>query len=454
MVYAMQIKTKKCGDVKLNTRRMKILLILIVCLCLSIPVYSSSLLKVGSMGEEVREIQRVLYSIKLIEDSPDGIFGSRTREAVMELQRILGLAVDGMVGEETRDALMRANGEVTPLPLLREGEEAPEVLLLQSRLMELGLFRGGITGHYNSTLLEAVRAFQREMGLVVDGVVGEQTWTALMESEIVTTTTEARSILRSGDRGEQVRLLQTKLAELNFYRGPIDGHFGLQTEMGLKQAQRHFGIEADGIAGPATWSAFEQEEKNLQNSYSVQRGDTLWSLARRWDTTIEEIVQLNSLSNSYEIREGESLLVPGSYSARKRAIKDLHWNEVNLLFPVNSTVTLTDVETGLSFRVQRLFGSFHADVEPLTAQDTAILRTIYGGEWSWERRAVIVHLEDTLVAGSINGFPHDSQSIYNNNFNGHICLHFRGSRLHNSGHPDSDHQQEIQMAARQVWPLH
>lgn len=439
------------------------IILVIGCLLLSLPVSSSSLLRTGDRGEDIKEIQSMLYHLGLLENTPDGIFGPLTEQAIKEYQELVGIVVDGIVGEETKEFLERSTGLFNPLPLLRAGESSPEVLYLQADLKERGLING-LTGQMDPSTIEGVRVFQERMDLDVDGIVGPATWEALKREDTRVEEVEEREerervetveskLLREGDRGPMVRTLQQRLHDLQFYNGPIDGHFGVQTRLAVKLAQQFYGLSVDGIMGPATWSAIEGAEKNLPETYTVQRGDTLWNLAQRWGTSVEEIQRLNSLSNQNQIREGHSLYVPGHYQVEKRRVEDLHWNEVNLLFPVNTTAIITDVATGLSLKVQRLFGSYHADIEPLTAQDTAILRQIYNGEWSWERRAVIVHLGDVLVAGSINGFPHDSQSIYHNNFNGHICLHFRGSRLHNSGHPDSDHQQEIQFAARQVWPL-
>lgn len=452
-----------------------VIVIVLGSLLLALPTCASALLKIGARGEEVRDVQSMLYQLGLLQDNPDGIYGSITKGAVEEYQRLLGLVADGIVGEETKEALEKSAGRANPFPLLKSGERSPEVIYLQAHLLERGLV-SNLTGSMDTSTIEAVKEFQRENSLLVDGIVGPATWNAIAREEeraeiveIVEVVEVAeriqereegqeaievtREILRSGDKGPMVAALQQRLKSLHFYHGPINGHYGLQTTLAVKLTQQFYGLVVDGIMGPATWSAIEGAEKNLPQRYIVQRGDTIWGLTRRWQTTIDELQRINSITNINQIREGDSLFIPGTYQVEKKAVRDIHWNEVNTLFPVNTTAIITDVESGLSFRVKRLFGSYHADIEPLTANDTEILRAIYNGQWSWERRAVIAHLGSVSVAGSINGFPHDSQSIYTNNFNGHICLHFRGSRLHNSGHPDYDHQQEIQLAARQMWPL-
>ena len=61
-------------------------------------------------------------------------------------------------------------------------------------------------------------------------------------------------VLRQGDRGWAVRVLQQQLKALGFDPGPIDGIFGPRTEAAVKAFQRAVGIAVDGVVGPVTWS--------------------------------------------------------------------------------------------------------------------------------------------------------------------------------------------------------
>ena len=66
---------------------------------------------------------------------------------------------------------------------------------------------------------------------------------------------------RLGSQGEEVSKIQTRLKELGYYRGPIDGDFGGGTASAVKSFQQAKGSAIDGIVGPATWKAlFPQEE--------------------------------------------------------------------------------------------------------------------------------------------------------------------------------------------------
>lgn len=127
-------------------------------------------------------------------------------------------------------------------------------------------------------------------------------------------------------------------------------------------------------------------------------------------------------------------------------IKMLQWEEVNEILPRYSKFTVVDLETGMRFRVQRRAGSNHADVQPLTSKDTAIMKKIYNGKWSWKRRAIIVISEDGKIAASMHGMPHGGGAL-KNNFPGHFCIHFYGSTTHRTNFMDLSHKLMILKSA-------
>lgn len=129
----------------------------------------------------------------------------------------------------------------------------------------------------------------------------------------------------------------------------------------------------------------------------------------------------------------------------------LKWEEVDRLFPRYSYATVTDVETGLQFRVQRRAGKYHADVQPLTANDAYIMKNIYSGRWSWKRKAIILQLDNNRrIAASMNGMPHGGGTISGNKFKGHFCIHFRNSKTHSTRKINMDHQIMVWKAAGKV----
>ncbi|UAC49891.1 hypothetical protein K6959_09060 [Bacillus aquiflavi] len=127
-------------------------------------------------------------------------------------------------------------------------------------------------------------------------------------------------------------------------------------------------------------------------------------------------------------------------------IELLSWEEVNKLLPKKSIFTVIDVDSGMKFRVQRRAGSQHADVQPLTATDTKIMKKIYNGKWSWKRRAIIVMHNDRWIAASMHGMPHGAGAL-NNQFPGHFCIHFLGSTTHQSDNIDLAHKLMVLKAA-------
>ncbi|WCR28703.1 hypothetical protein L3476_08235 [Paenibacillus thiaminolyticus] len=125
------------------------------------------------------------------------------------------------------------------------------------------------------------------------------------------------------------------------------------------------------------------------------------------------------------------------------------WNEVKQLVPRKSTFSIIDLEKGLSFRVQRRAGSRHADVQPLTKEDTKIMKQIYDNQWSWKRKAILVVTDKHKIAASMNGMPHGGDGIPGNGFSGHFCVHFLDSSTHRSANPDLFHQLMVYTASGQ-----
>jgi hypothetical protein len=144
-------------------------------------------------------------------------------------------------------------------------------------------------------------------------------------------------------------------------------------------------------------------------------------------------------------RDGQTIDAPRpSFS-----VEILPWETVKELIPNKSYFTIIDVQTGLSFDVQRRAGSKHADVQPLTREDTKVMKKIYRGTWSWDRRAILVQYKDRLIPGSMNGMPHGAGALQNG-FPGHFCVHFYGSTTHKTPTPDFAHKLMILRAGGEL----
>lgn len=127
-------------------------------------------------------------------------------------------------------------------------------------------------------------------------------------------------------------------------------------------------------------------------------------------------------------------------------IEVMPWEQANKFMPKYTKFTVMDTETGLRFKVQRRAGSNHADVQPITKDDTAIMKKIYNGKWSWKRRAIIVQYKDKWIAASMHGMPHGGGALQNN-FPGHFCIHFYGSTTHRTNEMDLSHKLMVLKAA-------
>lgn len=149
--------------------------------------------------------------------------------------------------------------------LFRRGDRGPAVAEIRSRLATLGLVDADPGNEeFDEDLDRAVRAFQQQRGLSVDGIVGVNTYRTLEEAR-----------WRLGDRlltfvagnilaGDDVHALQQRLLDLGFKVGKIDGRFGHRTEQAVRDFQRNIGVPADGTCGPATLKALSRLTPRVQ----------------------------------------------------------------------------------------------------------------------------------------------------------------------------------------------
>ncbi len=138
----------------------------------------SRTLKLGLSGEDVRKLQDALTQLGYNPGAIDGIFGSQTQAAVRTFQRDKGLVQDGIVGPATAAALNRA----LVLPAyLKLGSRGPEVNVLQGFLQQFGYDPGPIDGIFGPKTRESVISFQRDYGLLPNGIAGPQTWDVIYE---------------------------------------------------------------------------------------------------------------------------------------------------------------------------------------------------------------------------------------------------------------------------------
>ena len=166
---------------------------------------------------------------------------------------------------------------------LRYGSSGGQVLAMQQALTNLGYDTKGVDGKFGRGTEDAVKRFQKSLGLVADGLAGNQTLTALYGAagspdsgapEATQTPTAAPaptsngsasgslSTLRYGSKGDAVRTMQEALVKLGYAPGAADGKFGRGTENAVKQFQRSNGLVADGLAGSKTLTLLYSQAGN------------------------------------------------------------------------------------------------------------------------------------------------------------------------------------------------
>ncbi|MEX1071941.1 MAG: peptidoglycan-binding protein [Anaerolineales bacterium] len=135
--------------------------------------------------------------------------------------------------------------EVPDWPLFRQGDEGPEVFAIQHLLRSHG-YNLAVDGNFGPQTRQQVHAFQVDEGLGADGIVGPQTWGALIDTEL----------LNQGDSGQAVRALQVLLRDkFGYNQVNVDGDFGPLTRSAVEDFQDEYDLDVDGIVGPETWQA-------------------------------------------------------------------------------------------------------------------------------------------------------------------------------------------------------
>ena len=153
-------------------------------------------------------------------------------------------------------------------PVMKMSSRGDSVVALQTRLNALGYDCGTADGIYGSKTQSAVIAFQKAVGITADGIVGSQTLSYLNSTGMTampTASTSAVSVtissnmplVLSGSKGDAVRALQTRLNQLGYDCGTIDGVFGPKTLAAVKAFQTAKLLTVDGMVGSQTWGALQ-----------------------------------------------------------------------------------------------------------------------------------------------------------------------------------------------------
>ena len=445
---------------------------------------SATRLEKGSTGSDVKDLQTKLKKLGYYDAYVDGDYGDTTVAAVKAFQKKYNLTADGIAGKETLkklDSVYKNADSDKDDDSLRMGDSGSAVKDLQTKLKKLGYYGGTVDSTFGSGTYAAVKAFQKKYNLTADGVAGSETLKKLDSAYKNADSDKDDGSLRKGATGSAVKNLQTKLKKLGFYNASIDGDYGDTTVAAVKAFQKKYNLTADGVAGSETLKKLDSAYKNADSNTStdddsLRKGatgtavKTLQTNLKKlgfytayvdgsFGSTTESAVKAfqkkygltaDGVAGSATLKKIESAVA--SASSGKITTERLDWfNGGKYVIPNGAVFQIKDVSTGLIFSARRQSGGNHMDAEPLTAEDTAILKKINGGTFSWRRRAVLVKYNGHVYAASIYSEPHGTNTILDNNFDGQFCLHFYGSKTHGTDRVDADHQKCVEQAMKATW---
>ena len=251
-----------------------------------------TMLRRGDKSAQVMVMQQYLMELGYLSTQPDGQFGAGTERAVKLFQEANGLTADGVAGKGTLSILYSgsavayggssggssSSGSVpsataTPKPntdiVIQWESEGDDVRQYQQRLVELGYLSSKyVTGKFNQPTVEATKAFQTMNGLKVDGAAGPQSLKLIYSNDALnadgvrvgdllmsSSGTGVSEVLTAGMTGEQVRQVQSRLAELGYLSASfVNGVYDDNTRQAIRRFQQANGLTADGAAGSATQS--------------------------------------------------------------------------------------------------------------------------------------------------------------------------------------------------------
>lgn len=275
--------------------------------------------------------------------------------------------------------------------VLKKGMTGADVSWVQQRLIALG-YTLSATNVYDDATFAAVKAFQSQNGLTVDGLAGSQTFSTLKSDNARTAGAAALSYatLRIDDTGDGVRQVQTDLKALG-YSVTVNGTYDVNTHNAVVAFQQRNGLVISGIADSLT--------------RQVLHGGG----GKPYSTPVSELPA-----------DAGKMAAPAVSQ-----LKLLSWQtEIKPYVKSGQTFTVYDPNTGLGWKLVFYSLGRHADSQPASWQDTQIMNRSFGST-SWNIHPVYVLLPSgQWTMATMHNRPHLYGSITDNGFGGHLCVHF------------------------------
>jgi peptidoglycan hydrolase-like protein with peptidoglycan-binding domain len=234
----------------------------------------------GDNGSDVTALQQSLKTTGYYAGPITGYYGSLTEAAVKRFQLSHRLLANGISNFDTQATLGEISGSSLPgyynLPgsrvrILQQKDWSIHVKNVQVGLTNMGYYNGLNTGYFSPETEAAVKRFQADQGLYVNGVVDVPTQQKLIELGAIAEapsypSDQIKSILRRNDHSDAVATLQRRLSDLGYFGGPINGFFGSITENAVKRFQVDHSLSADGVVRQDTLAALSMYGSAIPNN--------------------------------------------------------------------------------------------------------------------------------------------------------------------------------------------
>ena len=157
-------------------------------------------------------------------------------------------------------------------------------IMLQLVLKNYGYYESKIDGQFGPASKSALKSYQKENGLISDGIIGKNTCSSFMDKQNVKRNPSTNLLvdtIKIEKSTEDLKRTQQKLKELELYSGSIDGINGINTKNAIKEFQKNAGLTVDGVLGPVTLAALEKgkeayvEITNLDSSSNTVSSSAL-----------------------------------------------------------------------------------------------------------------------------------------------------------------------------------
>ncbi len=222
-------------------------------------------LKLGDTGTRVTQLQLRLKELGYLAEAT-GTYDQTTSEAVSQFEIACRLEADGCASENLQRTLFADDapqaGTIKQIyALLQWGDSGDAVAKLQTRLKNLGYYSGEADGVFSDELVAIVKRFQAAAGLDETGVASVDLQELLFSDAAPLSPAKAAEAqedaaaaevviqpLINGDAGDNVVALQTRLSELGYYTGTLDGKFGDGTQKAVAKFQKAVGVAQTGEA--------------------------------------------------------------------------------------------------------------------------------------------------------------------------------------------------------------